>query len=641
MNNEFVEQVDTISGALLEVIHNTAMQMFYSRSLMKLRTIEELTNAERIAGLRDLGNWVSSSTFLSSAMIYNAWTDTMYTSGGGHTTTASQYFPDRDTFELMVAREKHGSIGPIKRQTADGETYSFLFFERNIPNGGTLLLNVRANWYEHQLLGISSDHNSVIVGDDGEILVARDELLSEQVRQIWPTLLERFEEASSHGFILQPRSRSGWMYYQLSNLGVYYLRAFDTDTLLPGLTKIRNFTLVVLMVVTSILIGGALYTLFALYLPFKAVREALQKVDVSEESMTKRMDHLLETHQEQHLTKQVERLLQGEEVEIISFPASLILVECADLDLLRKTVQDSTPCPTLTTTTPWGCAVLISDSTEQDTLELCLKIANVIDCRCLYGEPKHSATELSQCYENLTELWQQRFLYAGQKVLSEKLTTAYHEPIEFSTKDIEPLFNFLRAGQLDQARTCWREIFSKIRHTKFSDFRFFIRYIIKHLNGLLDELELEPQPNAPDILDDLEDVAELHQLLDCIFQSIVAEQNHRRKDSLKHLANKVNERILAGFSDNNLSAQSIADEMGMNAVYLGRLYRESTGMSIADKIKITRIDNAKRLLKDTSAPVKEIAAQVGFSNTKYFFVVFKELVGMTPKEFSQDQKRKI
>jgi two-component system response regulator YesN len=73
--------------------------------------------------------------------------------------------------------------------------------------------------------------------------------------------------------------------------------------------------------------------------------------------------------------------------------------------------------------------------------------------------------------------------------------------------------------------------------------------------------------------------------------------------------------------------------MGMNPVYLSRLYKEATGVSIVDAIKKVRIDRAKQLLRATDASVKDIAEQVGFANDKYFFVVFKELCGTTPKEY--------
>ena len=633
MNNEFGEQIDTISGTLLEIIHNTAMQMFYSRSLAKLRTVDALTNAERIAGLRDLGNWVSSSTFLSSAMIYNSITDTIFASDGGHTKNAQEFYDDQATVELMVSQEKHGSSGPVKRQTAEGDTYSFLFFESNVPHGGSLLVNVRAQWYEHQLLGISTEHSGVVVDHQGTILVTADESLTEKTTQIWPDLLERFDENQSHGFILDPSGKSGCMYYQLTNLGVYYLTFFETETILPGLSKVRNSTVTLLIAVTAVLIAGALYTLFTLYLPFRAIRAALQRSGTTELGVVQQVDQLLESQLEQRLTRQMASLLQGVEMNIIGYPASLVLVATADCAKVREAVKNHTVLPSLTAINAFGCAILVSGIGEEQASTLCVSLASALNCRCLYGRPRDSADELAQSYANLSDLWQQRFLYAGQQVLSEKLTESYYFPLDFKTNDTEPLFSFLRGGQLEDARAEWKRIFDRIRYAKSHNFRFFVSYILKYLTTMQSELGLEPLINARDIFDNLEDVARLHQLLDSMCAQIVTAQDSRRKDNLQHLAAKINERITVGYADDNLSAQSIADEMGMNAVYVGRLYRESTGISIAETIKRTRVENAKRLLKESSDPVREIAGRVGFSNTKYFFVVFKDLVGMTPKEF--------
>lgn len=638
LNNEFVEQVDTISGTLLEIIHNSAMQTFYSGSLIKLRTTDPLTNAERVAGFRDLGNWVSSSTFLSNAMIYNSSADIIYTSDGRYIRNASQVYHDQATVSLLASQEKHGSKGPIRRQTADGETYSFLFFESNMPDRGSLLLNVQAKWYEEQLLGLASEHHGVVVSNEGDILVAGDESLRERVSRMWPTLVARFDDdTKSHGFFLEDGGRSGWMYYEMMNLGGYYLRFFETGTILPGLVAVRNLALSLLIAVTTILALGAVYTLFVLYLPFKAIREALQRDGASDESIVQQVDRLVESQMEQQLTKQMDALLQGEETDVVSYPASLVLVSSSDSEAIREAVSTSTQAPALVALVSFGCAVLVGEENAERLLGLCLKITEVTGARCLYGQPRHSASELSDCYGNLLELWQQRFLYPGQQVLSETLAIT-HSTLDFETQDAEPLFSALRAGELDEARTAWRGIFEKIRDANFNDFRFYTRYVIKYLNTMQSELGLEPSANASDLFDNLEDVAELHQFLDNVFVRIVAEQVDLRKNHLQQLAVRINERIAAGYHDDNLSAQSIADEMGMNSVYLGRLYRESTGISIGEALKRTRIERAKSLLVETSDSVKEIASRVGFSNNKYFFVVFKELVGLTPKEFQAQQR---
>ncbi|HIT64245.1 MAG TPA: hypothetical protein IAC37_07355, partial [Candidatus Ventrimonas merdavium] len=71
-NNDFVESVNTLSASLLNNIKNSAMQMFYTSSIKTLRTSQSLSNSQRILAIRDLGNFVSSSDFLDSVMIYNS-----------------------------------------------------------------------------------------------------------------------------------------------------------------------------------------------------------------------------------------------------------------------------------------------------------------------------------------------------------------------------------------------------------------------------------------------------------------------------------------------------------------------------------------------------------------------------------------
>lgn len=630
---EFVEQVDTISGTLMEIINNTAMQMFYSRSLRMLRTSSELTNAERTAGLRDLGQWVSGSTFLSSALVYNAITDVSYSSVGLQTTNVSTNFEDQATANLLITRPKHGSRGPIKRQTTEGAVYSFLFFESSAPKGGVLLLNVRSEWYERQLLGIASGQNSVILDNLGEILVVGSDLMASKVADSWPTLLQRFEQDGSHGFVLERSGKSGWMYYKLSSLGFYYLRWFDTETILPGLTRTRNFTITLLILVFSLLLVGLIFTLFVLYLPIRTFRETFQKLGRTEEGMLKHVDRLLESQLEQWATQQMERLLRGEDIDTFCYPASLIISDSCEYETIKQTIARYTAYQVLAAQTSVGTAILISEATEMNTLELCLSLAANANGRFLYGHPRYSASEIAQCHKNLLDLWQLRFLHVGQQVLSEKLGATYQSQVDFQTSDAEPLFSSLRAGHLDDARTIWKAIFDRIRSGKFPDFRFYARFIIKNLIVMQKDLGLEPLPGALDIVDNLEDVAQLHQALDGVFIQITSVQDHRRKNTLMQLAERVDERITAGYADDTLSAQRIADEIGMNVVYLGRLYRESTEMSIGEAIKRARIERAKQLLSTSSEPVKDIAAKVGFTNTKYFFVVFKELVGMTPKEF--------
>jgi two-component system response regulator YesN len=48
-----------------------------------------------------------------------------------------------------------------------------------------------------------------------------------------------------------------------------------------------------------------------------------------------------------------------------------------------------------------------------------------------------------------------------------------------------------------------------------------------------------------------------------------------------------------------------------------------------------RVSHAKRLLTGSNLKIYEIAEQVGFTDTKYFNRVFKDIEGVSPKEFRE------
>lgn len=82
-----------------------------------------------------------------------------------------------------------------------------------------------------------------------------------------------------------------------------------------------------------------------------------------------------------------------------------------------------------------------------------------------------------------------------------------------------------------------------------------------------------------------------------------------------------------------LSMKYIADQLYLNHIYLGQIFKKETGISLNDYINKVRISKAKKLLKAANSMVYEVAEQVGFSDSQYFSTVFKKIVGVSPKEY--------
>lgn len=93
--------------------------------------------------------------------------------------------------------------------------------------------------------------------------------------------------------------------------------------------------------------------------------------------------------------------------------------------------------------------------------------------------------------------------------------------------------------------------------------------------------------------------------------------------------------IKENYTDESLSSESIASILGISTNYLRRTFKVSKGMSISTYINKIRINKAEELLLNTNMSVKEIALQVGFSNTNYFYTYFKKHHGITPSVFKK------
>ena len=91
------------------------------------------------------------------------------------------------------------------------------------------------------------------------------------------------------------------------------------------------------------------------------------------------------------------------------------------------------------------------------------------------------------------------------------------------------------------------------------------------------------------------------------------------------------------FIEKNFSSQislsDVAKASHLSPSRLAHIFKDQTGMTIVDYITQVRIEQAKNLLISTDQSCTEICFGVGYNNQSYFTRTFKELVGVTPRQF--------
>ncbi|WP_436374023.1 response regulator transcription factor [Cytobacillus sp. BC1816] len=82
-----------------------------------------------------------------------------------------------------------------------------------------------------------------------------------------------------------------------------------------------------------------------------------------------------------------------------------------------------------------------------------------------------------------------------------------------------------------------------------------------------------------------------------------------------------------------VTLKHIADHMFLHPQYIGQLFKSELNQTFTDYLTDERLKRAKNLLKNTNLKVYEVAQLSGYKSPKHFMSLFKQEVGLTPKEY--------
>jgi len=80
----------------------------------------------------------------------------------------------------------------------------------------------------------------------------------------------------------------------------------------------------------------------------------------------------------------------------------------------------------------------------------------------------------------------------------------------------------------------------------------------------------------------------------------------------------------------------VARKVYISPYYLSHLFREELNITFLEYLTMVRMEEAKKLLKDTSLSIVAIASQVGYEDASYFSKVFKKYVGISPAQYRKN-----
>ncbi|RKP51591.1 DNA-binding response regulator [Cohnella endophytica] len=257
------------------------------------------------------------------------------------------------------------------------------------------------------------------------------------------------------------------------------------------------------------------------------------------------------------------------------------------------------------------------------------------------GAPVSRLADIGQSYITAKETLLYKYIHDDNRfVIYDQVKTEKVNYVTFELKEVGLFVERMEELQTENVRATVESLFHNFRNDRYAPeavkitIHQYVLGITKSIRGMDgDESALSSFAPVVGWYDLSLTLGELKRL----FSEFVDESQRYiaelRKVQVKGGIQKIRGYIETNYSS-NISLKSIAAFFFINPVYLGQLFKKSYGVYFNDFLLQIRINEAKKLLRQSSdIRIYEVAEKVGFSSADYFVTQFEKIEHMTPKEY--------
>lgn len=87
----------------------------------------------------------------------------------------------------------------------------------------------------------------------------------------------------------------------------------------------------------------------------------------------------------------------------------------------------------------------------------------------------------------------------------------------------------------------------------------------------------------------------------------------------------------------DIDLKDCSERFHISKSHISRMFKRYMDIGFTTYKNRLKVQNAKELLKDTDLSIKEVSDEAGFTNLNYFYRVFRNETGVTPKDFKENE----
>jgi two-component system response regulator YesN len=257
-----------------------------------------------------------------------------------------------------------------------------------------------------------------------------------------------------------------------------------------------------------------------------------------------------------------------------------------------------------------------------------------------------SLLEISRSYEEAKQAMHHRGGKSGGEIVwfcdLPTVTLGYYYPNDIELR----LINFAKVGDKEEVNKLLSEVFKQnftdrilsVHQTKLLMFE-----MIGSISKLSDQLITEDKPihdRIKSMVQDAEQLQELDKLKATIrmtYDSLCDFSIRTKSIHNKDLVGDIQQLIRNSYANLDFSLAFAAEQFKVSEAYMSQLFKERSGINFFDYLEGIRMEEARKLLVESSLPINEIATRVGYSSLNTFSRAFKRFHGFSATEYRSDE----
>lgn len=255
----------------------------------------------------------------------------------------------------------------------------------------------------------------------------------------------------------------------------------------------------------------------------------------------------------------------------------------------------------------------------------------------------------SLCQQAAEASFSRVFSGPGSYIDSETVEQNKAKPYEYPLHKEKQMIDELMLGRLPEVKRLFSEIMEATVNYSYISYQLAISHVtfalqnairtIRQHSSAAEELSIPSHQLYTHVqVETLEELTKRYMALFDLLEKYMEDKKKNRQDDLP---GRIKRFIDEHYADQNLSLETLADEAGMSATYIGRVFKQHTFQTILGYIQEVRMNKVRELLIQTDDSIGDIAERTGFSNNPYFYKAFKKHNGVTPAEYRKNARGQL